>query len=553
MITVENLAPLTVSMALNKLVVDNNGNVSVTVYVSDQFGAAVANAAVTLLALRGGSFLPSSGVTDANGQFATTFTAPSVSATTYIRFIATATETGYADGSVYTYLKVLSPLNIQMTTFPETVKSEAMVEVIFTVTGGLGQPIANASLTAISDNGTLSTNTGITAPDGTATFNFTAPYVLAPTNVTFTVTAQETGFTTGTGQETITVFPNILAVELTPQFSTIVSEGNTGVTALVTCDTIPVPNANVTVSSDSGNFTSITGTTDPNGLANFLFNAPQTTSLLNATLTATASRSHYINGTGQTVITVTPKTLIVQLTAQNYTASSEDNVSITVKVTYNLAPVQNANVTITSINGGSFSQPNGTTDVNGFATFFFTAPQVNASTGVTLTANCSKIGYADGQDSLTLTINPGNISVQLTASTYETIPDSSVVMTVTALAGSRPVANATVVISTNLGNFSSTTGLTNVNGTCSFVFNAPWTTVQLPVVMTANVTKNGYIGNGTQTTINIVPAPAPQSHGGFPMLTIILILIPVIIAVIVVVLVKMKVIVVSTGEENATE
>lgn len=553
-ITVQNLAPLNVSMALSSLVADDNGNVSVTVYVSDQSGAAVANAAVTLLPLKGGSCSPASGVTDSTGQFETTFTAPNVTGTTYIRLIATATETGYADGSIYTYVKVLSPLLIQMTTLPTTVKSEAIVAVIFSVTDGVGQPIANASLTAVSDNGTLSANTGTTAADGTVAFNFTAPYTLTPANVTFTATAQEPGFTTGNDQETITVLPNILAVELNPQFASIVSEGNTSVTALVTCDTIPVPNANVTVSSgNQGNLTSTTGITDSNGLADFLFTAPQTTSLLNTTLTATASKSHYIDGTGQTIISIIPKTLIVQLTAQNYTAISEDNVSITVEVTYNLLPVQNANVTMTSSNGGNFSQPTGTTGTNGLATFFFTTPQANAPTSVTLTAYCSKTGYADGQNFLTLTVNPGNISVQLTANTYATIPDSSIVMTVSAAAGSRPIAGAQVVISANFGNFSSATGLTDANGTCLFVYNAPSTSVQLPVNITANVTKNGYVGNGNQTTINVVPLTVIHNVGGFPVITLLLIMIPVIIVVVVVVLVKMKVIVVSTEQENGPE
>ena len=553
-ITVQDLPPLNVSMTLSNPVADDNGNVSVTVYVSDQYGTAVPNATVTLLPLKGGSFSPASGVTDSTGQFETTFTAPNVTDTTYVRLIATATETGYADGYAYTYVTVLSLLHIQMTTVPTTVKSEETVAVIFNVTGGLGQPIANASLTAASDNGTLSANTGMTASDGTVAFNFTAPYTLTAANVTFTAAAQEPGFTVGNDQETITVLPNILAVELTPQLSTIVSEGNTSVTASVTCDSSPVPNANVTISSgNEGNFTSVTGVTDSNGLANFLFTAPQTTSLFNATITATASRSHYIDGTGQAIISIVPKVLIADLTTQNYTVISEANVSMTVQVTYNLAPVQDANVTLTSTNGGNFSQPTGTTDANGFATFFFTAPQANEPTGVTLTAYCSKVGYADGQDSLTLTVSPGNISVQVTASTYETIPDSSIIVTVSAAANSRPVAGAQVIISTNFGNFSSTTGLTNVNGTCQFVFNAPSTNVQLPVAILANVTKNGYIGNGSQTTINVVPVTVTHVEGGFPVLTMLLIIIPLIIAVIVVVLIKLKVIVVSTGEESGAE
>jgi parallel beta-helix repeat protein len=554
-LTVQDMPPLNVSMTLSNLVADDNGNVSVTIYVSDQSGAAIQNAAVTLLALKGGNFSPASGISDSTGQFETTFTAPKVTDTTYVRLIATATQAGFVDGSAYTYVKVLSLLHIHITTEPATVKSEETVAVIFNVTGGLGQPIANALLTTASDNGTLTANTGMTASDGSVAFNFTAPYTLTPAVVTFTTSAQEFGFTAGYDQEAVTVLPNILAVELAPQLNTIVSEGNTSVTALVTCDTIPVPNANVTVSSgNEGNFTSTTGITDSNGLANFLFTASQTTTPLNATIAGTASKSHYINGTGQTTISIVPKVLIVELTAQNYTAISEANVSMTVQVTYNLAPVQDANVTLTSNNGGNFSQPTGTTDTKGFATFFFTAPQTNEPIGITLTAHCSKTGYADGQDSLMLTINPGNVSVKVTASSYATIPDSSIIVTVSAAADSRPVAGAHVIISTNFGNFSSTTGLTDVNGTCQFVFNAPPTSVQLPVTITANVTKNGYIGNGSQTTINVVPVTVAHTEGGgFPVLTMLFILIPVIIAVIVVVLIKLKVIVVSTGEENGPE
>ncbi len=553
-ITVQDLTPLSVSMTLGSEVADYNGNVTVTVYVSNEFGA-VENAAVSLLSLKGGSFLQASGVTDPTGYFSTTFTAPNVTDVSYVRLIATATEAGYADGSCHEYLKVLPMLHTQLSTDPATVKSEATVAAIFHVTNGLGQPVINASLTAAVDNGTLSVGTGVSGTDGSLTLNFTAPYTLSPVNVTITVTAQHAGYTDGHDQETITVLQNVLAVKLTPNLATITSEGNTAVTALVTCDANPVPNANVTVSSGStGNFSSTTGITDSNGMATFPFTAPLTTSTLNATVTATATKSHYIDGADQTVITIVPKVLIVYLTADNYAAISESNVSVTVHVTYNLAPVQNVNVAMTSENGGNFSQPNGTTDAYGFAYFFFTTPQANAPTDIVIRAQCSKTGYTDGQDSLTLTDNVGNMSVQVTASSYAIMPNGNAVLTVEAAANSRPVAGAQVTISTNgTGNFSSTAGLTDVNGTCSFVYNAPPTTVQLTVAISANVTKNGYIGNGNQTTINVIPVAPTHNEEGWPVLTILLIIIPVIIAVIVVVLIKLKVIVVSTGEEDRAE
>jgi hypothetical protein len=78
--------------------------------------------------------------------------------------------------------------------------------------------------------------------------------------------------------------------------------------------------------------------------------------------------------------------------------------------------------------------------------------------------------------------------------------------------------------------------------------------VQIPVIITANVTKNGYIGNGNQTTINVNPVAPSQSGGGLPWITMLLIIVPVVIAVVVVVvLIKRKLIVVSTGEESVSK
>jgi hypothetical protein len=67
--------------------------------------------------------------------------------------------------------------------------------------------------------------------------------------------------------------------------------------------------------------------------------------------------------------------------------------------------------------------------------------------------------------------------------------------------------------------------------------------------MTANVTKDGYIDGGTQTTVTVMKT-TPQPEVGWPLTTMLLILIPIVIAVIMVVLIKRKIIVVSVGEES---
>jgi hypothetical protein len=105
-------------------------------------------------------------------------------------------------------------------------------------------------------------------------------------------------------------------------------------------------------------------------------------------------------------------------------------------------------------------------------------------------------------------------------------------------------------MSSREGNFSVITKTTDSTGTCTFVFNAPQTTEQILIVVTANVTKNGYIDGGNQTTITVNPKTAPQAEGGWPVTTLLLIIIPIIIAVVVVILIKLKIIVISAEEEE---
>ncbi|MDI6847990.1 MAG: hypothetical protein QMD23_07700, partial [Candidatus Bathyarchaeia archaeon] len=90
------------------------------------------------------------------------------------------------------------------------------------------------------------------------------------------------------------------------------------------------------------------------------------------------------------------------------------------------------------------------------------------------------------------------------------------------------------------------TNTTDSKGSCTFLFNAPQTTAQLPIIITANVTKNGYTSGEKQTTITVTP----ETEGGWPITTILLIIIPIAIVVIMVVLIKLKIIELSLEEER---
>jgi hypothetical protein len=291
------------------------------------------------------------------------------------------------------------------------------------------------------------------------------------------------------------------------------------------------------------------GVTNSNGAFSVVFTAPQTTTFLNAILTAEATKNGYINGTGQATIVVEPKILNVQIEAQQNTTISEAKMNITVHVEYETVPIAGANVT-TSAESGNISMSNGLTDASGNVTFAFTAPPVGTQSEITITATASKAGYATGQSQLEITIDPRTFIVTINAPFVESEENGNVIVQVICKEDSTPVANANVTISSSAGNFEVITKATDASGACNFVFNAPYTTAQISVTITANVTKNGYTNGGNQTEAVVYPKTTSQQEGGWPLTTILLILIPIIIVVVVVALIKLRVIRVSSSDEE---
>ena len=545
-ISVQNLTPLEASITLSNYTVNCNDEVLVTIYVSDGTSA-VENATVTLFSVKGGSFTPLSGLTDSAGYFTTTFTAPNVTEATDVRIIGRASKTGYADGSDYRYLKVLPPLTVQVTAEPATIESEETATVTVYVTAGFDQPVPDVLLLLWSDYGNLSATVGVTDVNGSATFLFTAPQTLSRINVTVTATAIKMGYAEEQGQGTIAVEPKALVVEITADSTIVVSEAVSMITAYVTYNSAPISNVTVTASSDNGgNFSTATDATDSNGNVEFVFTAPQTTTMISATIRVTATKSGYVNGKGQMAITIVPKVLAVQATVEPNATVSEAKINVTVHVTYGMVSVPNASVTVTSENGGYFSATEGLTDLYGNATFVFTAPQVNEQSNVTITVQASKIGYAVGENLSNITVNPGILNVEVNPSSPIINSSESTVVTVYVACNGTPVKDALVTMSSTHGNFSVANGTTDPEGCCILVFNAPRTTTQLSIIVTANVTKNGYISGQSETTITVTP----ETGGGWPLMTILLIVIPIVIVVIIVVLVKLKVITFSVEEER---
>jgi hypothetical protein len=447
-INVRYYTPLQVRVDIENSTIYEGEQIPITVYVTAGTSP-VENATITMFSVKDGNFTESSGLTNATGYFATTFTAPAATKMANIRIIARASKAGYADGSDYGYLEVLPFLSVQITVNPDTVKSEETAQVLIYVSCN-GESVSNASVTALSSSGSLSPETAIT---------------------------------------------------------------------------------------------------DLSGLVSLVFTAPQTTTFLNVNITATATKDLYMNGMGQAIIGVDPKTLDVQIIPESSATISEASINVTVYVEYDTSPIVGANVTIVA-ESGNFSKTTKLTDVYGNATFTFTAPQVDQQSNITVTARATKTKYAEGQGQLEITVNPRTFNIQINAPIMESGEQADVTVQVTCKEDSTAVFDAMVTMSSREGNFSVITETTDSTGICTFVFIAPQTTEQIYIVVTANVTKNGYLDGGNQTEILVNPKTAPQAEGGWPITTILLILIPIIIVIVVVILIKLKIIAFSTEEEE---
>jgi parallel beta-helix repeat protein len=468
---------------------------------------------------------------------------------TYNATLTVIDDYGATNNTMVTTINVqnLPQLQISVDLSNSTVHEGEQVSIVAYARYGAAA-VENATVTIFSvKGGDFTESSGLTNASGYFVTTFTAPEITENANVRIIARASKIGFTDGSDYEYLEVLP-FLSVQITAP-DVIKSEETAQILIHVKSGEDPVSNASVAISSSDGSLSSETGTTDSNGVLSLVFTAPQTTTLLNVNVTATATKDDYMNGMGQTTISIEPKTLDVQIIAEPNLTISEAKCNVTVHVEYDTTPISDAEVTIVAENG-SLSTDTELTDTYGNVTFVFTAPSVNEQSSISITAQATKVGYAQGQSLLEIIVNPRTFDIQVTAPIVESGESVNVIVNVTCKEDATPVVGAMVTMSSERGNFSVITKTTDTKGTCTFAFDAPQTTEQDSIVITANVTKNGYVDGGNQTEITVIPKTVPQAEGGWPIVTILLIIIPIVIAIVVVILIKLKIISVSSEEEE---
>jgi hypothetical protein len=418
------------------------------------------------------------------------------------------------------------------------------------VTADADVPVENANVTLYVIGEIFLSESGLTNASGYFTGVFTAPEVILTTDLIIVATASKSGYADGSDYQYITVVPP-LVVEVYADSSVVKSEGTTNINIQVTHDGAPVPDVIVSAKTSNGSFVTQSETTDPTGKCVFIFNAPSTVTPMEVAMNFTAIKEGYLTGHAQLILEVEPKILFVDITTDSQTVMSEETINLWVIVTYDGNPVENATVEISSLAGGNFSKDIPLTDSDGYSAVLFTAPLMKDVINLTIIASASKVGYAKGEGTLMITGKPGvlDMEIEITPTVISPEATATVVVTVKRNGTDIPVSNVEVSITSDSGGvFSPIVKITSENGTATFTFTAPFTSVELNVTLTAVASKDGYSSDEESSWLVVSPevATGPAFWLSWEFILVITVIVA---AVIFFVLVKLKIIVISWKEE----
>jgi eukaryotic-like serine/threonine-protein kinase len=163
------------------------------------------------------------------------------------------------------------------------------------------------------------------------------------------------------------------------------------------------PEAGVTLSLSSsagGGFTQpVMGST---GVYSSNFTAPLVNSPIATTIQVFATENGFIGGSAQTVINLVPfPPLTVVATPRPTAITPGGEILLMIRVTNGTTPVTGATIFLSSVAGGSFTNP--TDGGNGNYSATYSVPLQGSSATVTIQA--SKPGFSSGQNSVTVTVN----------------------------------------------------------------------------------------------------------------------------------------------------
>ncbi len=295
---------------------------------------------------------------------------------------------------------------------------------------------------------------------------------------------------------------------------------NISMSAVVTYLGTAVENVSVTFYAvRGGTFSQSQGLTDANGYFTTIFSSPDVSELTNIKIIATASMTsptRYADGSSGVYLSIEPS-LSVSVQPDQPVIKSESSTPVTILVTTNDQPIANANVTLQS-DVGDLSIHSGTTDVNGVLRAIFYAPTTTTGVNSVIMASAEFSDYGNGVGQTTIRVDPKVLTVTITADPNTMLSEAMVNVTVHVEYDSQPINEATVVLSSLEGNFTTNGGTTNANGNATFIWTSPPANEQTDVTIVAEAALPGYADGSNEAlatvnprTFNIQLEPSPST------------------------------------------
>ncbi|MEM4701112.1 MAG: NosD domain-containing protein, partial [Candidatus Bathyarchaeia archaeon] len=296
-----------------------------------------------------------------------------------------------------------------------------------------------------------------------------------------------------------------LNVELVPSGNGVPSNGEISITAYVSLGGNPVEGANVTFFSiKGGNFAPQYGLTNSSGYFTTSFTAPTVEEITDVRVIARASKSGFVDGSDHKYLTILPP-LSVDVEAQPSEVLSEETSTISVYVSWVGEPVDGANITLFSTNGGSFTESSKLTNSSGKALFTFNAPLTSEELVTAIVAHASKGGFADGEAQTVVTVMPRMFQIMVTAERNTTVSEEILAVTVHVESDGTFVQDANVILSADAGAISPTFAYTDSYGNAIFTFTTPPVSKETSITINATVSKAGFATDTSSLVLTAKP------------------------------------------------
>ncbi len=419
-------APLSVAMMLSNATLLSGGSAAVSLTVT-QNGHAVAGASLRF-GSSGGSFSQPSVVTNASGQAAVVFFAPSTNQTLQFPLFANASAGGNVTGTGES-LVIVNPLTgptlrpILSLVQPSAVSGASDGLIVSTAVAVTGKVVPNATVALATTVGSLAETTHLVNPDGFLVAELVAPVTATTLGGLISATVSYPGYTSSGTSLSFSVIPGFAGyvVKTRTNVTTLPSMTSTKVALLLTNRTAPPSNISfggLEATTTAGSFTYWSNLTG--GRTTLYYTAPMIrenlTELLFFNVSAATSKTFLGSGVALVNVTWGNGPLALSLYPGNVRPLYHGNLTVRVRSVVNGEPLSGV-LLVVKLNStsGHITPEVGWTGTFGRLNLQLVAPNFTGTVNVSITAIGFVYEYTVKSLPLVLSIPPSKPSLPWTA------------------------------------------------------------------------------------------------------------------------------------------